>query len=98
VYQSKLLFPAYDENEVIQDILLLRPSNDKNSENEGSDLGKNMVYCLDSIDNKSNEIFITDTLIDSLALTDVLGKPSIVIKSVECLNIKVLNFVNKLDI
>ena len=84
-YQTKLLYPVYDENDVIQDVYLLNGSELNQDEN----LLNKTSYCQECLDSKWNQIYITDRIIDSLTLIDVLEQPAIVIKSVESLNFKV---------
>jgi hypothetical protein len=80
-----LLYPVYDENDVIQDVYFL---NGSALDREDNFLNKT-PYCHECLDSKWNEIYITDRIIDSLTLIDVLDRPSIVINSVESLNCKV---------
>lgn len=88
IANSKALFPVYDENKKLIQIISL-------NEPDGEYLNKNIVYGLNSLSLKSNKLFITDQVIDLLALQEVFRTPALVINSIDCLDFKVCsNFLN----
>ena len=99
-YKYMLLYPVYDEKrEHIEQIVELKHpliadwTNDlsKTSVNSQPQTAKRpFVGGLNSLDMDApvaslNELYITDSIIDSLAITEVLQKPAISITSVDAL-------------
>ena len=91
IYDKKLIFPIYDGKKVLVDTILVTSSDmEKSSEAKmNTFLNKNYIYGQNALHVKSNEIIITDEIINSLAIWDSLDKPSLVINSVDCMTPKV---------
>ena len=91
---KKLIFPIYDANKRLVDSILIN-SPDMETQSEAHltlSLNKSYIYGQCAMNIRSNEIIITDEIINSLAIWDKLDKPSLVISSVECLTTKVSDF------
>ncbi|CAF0997460.1 unnamed protein product [Brachionus calyciflorus] len=93
IQEQNILTPFYDAKSKLVDIILV------NSNDRGETLKKDQVYGLNLIEFKMglNELYITDDILNLLALKQEIKKPVIVINSLQALSIKVLALLEKFD-
>jgi hypothetical protein len=91
---SYIFYPVFDESKPssLQELIKLNPDESQELTNPDS------IYCLNLFDeplanpksNGKNEIFVTDSIMNSLVLYEAFGKPAIVINSINSVDFKVL--------
>ena len=90
VVGTMTLFPVYDDNEQLVEIVLLK-SNDKDEIELKDELVYGTRWSLNNKpDSSSKTLFITDSIKNMLALNEKLKKPAIVVNSLSCLSTKVI--------
>ena len=95
IFDKKILVPIYDEDSIMIDVIELKTDS---SQDNVSLKKKKFIFNHEAFNKKSNEIFITDQIINSIALTEALNKPCLAINSTECLTPKVCIFCKLLKI
>jgi len=93
--ESNIFFPVFDESNstTLHDLIQLIPVG-----NQTELIDQDSIYCLNLLDeplttpklNMKNEIFVTDSILNSLVLYETFGKPAIVINSISSVDFKVL--------
>jgi hypothetical protein len=93
LHESKLLYPVYDENGKIVEVIHLN-ANEGSQDSQGrpsAHLNKKLVYGLQSIRSTADncdELFVVDSIPDAIVIFEELGKPCLVINSIEAFNLK----------
>ena len=92
---SNIFYPVFDESKPssLLDLIKLNPG-----ETQEELTNPDSIYCLNLLEeplvtpksNGKNEIFVTDSIMNSLVLYEAFGKPAIVINSISSVDFKVL--------
>lgn len=84
VFESNILFPVYDLNKKLQNVVFLN-LDEPEQENQ-------LVFNGQFLRTEEKTLYITDSILNLIALQDKLTNSAIVIRSVESINQKVILF------